>query len=166
MLFRSDLERDRIRIIEANIDDMSPELYEPLMEALFAAGAYDVSLAPLLMKKSRPGTLLSVLAPEEAAERCAECVLRGSTTFGVRMTTAERRKLRRRHVEVQTPYGRIRVKCGEAGGEVWTAAPEYEDCRRIARERGVPVREVFEAARAAADALRGAGQLPVGESDA
>ncbi len=161
----ADLERDRIRVIEANIDDMSPELYEPLMEALFAAGAYDVSLAPLLMKKSRPGTLLTVLAPEEAAERCAECVLRGSTTFGVRLTTAERRKLRRWHVEVETPYGRIRVKCGGLGGAAWTLAPEYEDCRRIAAERGVPVREVFEAARGAAEVLRGAGRPAAGAPD-
>jgi uncharacterized protein (TIGR00299 family) protein len=160
------LERDRIRVIEANIDDMSPELYEPLMEALFAAGALDVALTPLLMKKARPGTLVTVLAPEEAAERCAERLLRESTTFGLRMTTAERRKLHRRHVEVETPFGRVRVKCGSIGDEVWTVAPEYDDCRRVARARGIPVRAVLEAARAAAEALRGAGRLPAGEPEA
>lgn len=130
---------DRIFILEANIDDMNPEFYGYLMEILFAAGALDVSLSHLIMKKNRPGTLLRVIAQEQDLDKLIEIILRESTTLGVRFYEAQRKKLPREIIEVETKYGMVRVK---VSGD-WHFQPEYEDCKRIASERGIPIQEVY-----------------------
>lgn len=130
---------DRVIILEANIDDMNPEFYDYLMERLFESGALDVSLNPLLMKKNRPGTLLRVIVEEQDAEALSELILRESTTLGVRNYAAGRKKLPREVREVETKYGKIRVKI--SGDQRFQ--PEYEDCKRIALDRGVPLQEVY-----------------------
>jgi hypothetical protein len=148
---------DEVAVLEANIDDMSPQLYEPLMEELFAAGALDVYLAPVVMKKSRPATVLTVLAEAGAEGRLAPLILQGSTTFGLRVSRRTRLKLAREIRTVETPYGPVAVKVGRLGERLVQASPEFEDCRRVAAAAGVPVRMVLEAARDAARAHRESG---------
>lgn len=130
---------DRVMVLECNIDDMNPEFYEFLMERLFEAGALDVALSPLIMKKSRPGTLLRVIAEEKDAEAMAERILSESTTLGVRMYGVRRKKLVRSLKEVKTRYGKVRVKVSGAG----RFQPEYEDCKRLALEKGIPIQAVY-----------------------
>jgi hypothetical protein len=149
---------DEVAVLEANIDDMSPQLFEPLMEDLFAAGALDVYLTPVIMKKSRPATVLTVLAEAGAEGRLAPLILLGSTTFGLRLSRRGRLKLTREIRTVETPYGPVAVKVGRLGERTVQVSPEFEDCRRIAASAGVPIREVLEAARAAARrAVEGGG---------
>jgi uncharacterized protein (TIGR00299 family) protein len=131
---------DQVAVLEANIDDMNPEFYDYLMDRLFELGALDVSLSPLLMKKNRPGTLLQVIVEENNAEALSELILRESTTLGVRRYMVGRKKLPREVKEVETKYGRVRVK---VSGET-RFQPEYEDCKRLAIERGVPIQEVYQ----------------------
>ncbi len=133
-----DFERDEIAVIESNIDNMSGEALGWLMERLLAAGALDVSYAPLHMKKNRPGTLLSVLVPVEHAERVAALVVRESGTLGVRMHRAERLKAARRIEEIETPLGSVRVKLKLIGGAIVSASPEYDDCRALAEAHDLP----------------------------
>ncbi|MFH1566444.1 MAG: nickel pincer cofactor biosynthesis protein LarC [Gemmatimonadota bacterium] len=141
--------RDRAVLVEANIDDMNPEIFGYLFGLLLERGALDVYVTPVHMKKGRPGHLLSVLAPEDGVDRLADLVLAETTTLGVRLTPVERRKLAREAATVDTPYGPVRVKvCRWEGGT--RSAPEYEDCARIARERRVPLQSVYRAAAAAA----------------
>ena len=130
---------DRVMVLESNIDDMNPEFYDYLMERLFHLGALDVSLNPLMMKKNRPGTLLRVIAEEKDAERLSEVILRESTTLGVRNYPVGRKKLPREVKEVETRFGKVRVKV--SGDRRFQ--PEYDDCRRIALEKGVPIQEVY-----------------------
>jgi len=130
---------DRAMVLESNIDDMNPEFYDYLMERLFQRGALDVSLSPLQMKKNRPGTLLRVIAEEKDADALSELILHESTTLGVRSFPVSRKKLPREVRKVETRYGKVRVK---VSGEV-RFQPEYDDCRRIAREKGVPLQEVY-----------------------
>jgi hypothetical protein len=137
-------------VLEANIDDMSPELFEAAVEALFAAGARDVALAPLVMKKGRPGTLLQVIGEPAERERLAAIMLRETSTIGVRSYPVTRLVLLRRQSSVETEYGPIAVKVVTLPDGSERTAPEYEDCRRVARERGVPVAVVHAAAQAAA----------------
>jgi uncharacterized protein (DUF111 family) len=140
---------DRAVVLEANIDDMNPEIYGYLFDLLLDEGALDVYVAPVHMKKGRPGHLLSVLATEDSAGRLADLVLAETTTIGVRFHSVERRKLDRRTREVETEYGAVRVKvCQWPGGE--RSAPEYEDCARQARAHCVPLQVVYRAALAAA----------------
>jgi hypothetical protein len=112
------------------------------MERLFEHGALDVSLSPLLMKKNRPGTLLRVIVEEKDADGLSEVILRESTTLGVRSYPVSRKKLPREIRDVETKYGRVRVK---VSGEL-RFQPEYEDCKRIALEKGVPIQEVYQEA--------------------
>ncbi|MCU0724533.1 MAG: nickel pincer cofactor biosynthesis protein LarC [Planctomycetes bacterium] len=137
---------DEVEEIEANLDDLSPEVTAHAAAQLLSAGALDAWLTPIAMKKGRPGTLLSVLARPVDADRLAEMVLRETSTFGVRRSRKSRTVLDRRHERVETPFGPVRVKIGLRRGEVLTRAPEYEDCARLAAEKGVPVREVYLAA--------------------
>ncbi|TAN31574.1 nickel pincer cofactor biosynthesis protein LarC [bacterium] len=132
-----------VTLIETNLDDMAPNLIAALCEDLMAAGALDVSTTPTLMKKGRPGHLISVMSPPELAARLSDHLLRHSTTMGVRMTVAQRVIAQRTIIEVQTELGRARVKVKELGGRPVDAAPEYEDCRRISRETGRDLREVM-----------------------
>jgi uncharacterized protein (TIGR00299 family) protein len=144
---------DTVTVIEANIDDMSPELVAPLFEALLAAGALDVWSTPILMKKGRPAMQIAALAPPGALAAVQRAFFRGSTTLGLRMHVTARLVLARSLAEVTTPYGKVRVKVGSLDGQVTGAQPEFEDCRRRAAATGTPVREVMSAAAAAARAL-------------
>jgi pyridinium-3,5-bisthiocarboxylic acid mononucleotide nickel chelatase len=128
-----------VTILEANIDDSTPQVLGYAMERLFTAGALDVTLTPVFMKKNRPGTLISVIAAPEMAEELAAVLFAETSTLGLRMIAAERRVLVREIAEVETSFGKIRVKYNDRGG----FAPEYEDCRRLAAEKGVPLRVVI-----------------------
>jgi uncharacterized protein (TIGR00299 family) protein len=149
-------ERDQITILEATIDDMNPQFFEPLLDRVFESGALDAFLSPVIMKKSRPGTTLVVLAPPEAAERCAATILTHSTTLGVRSHSATRRKLPRDIITVATPHGAVRVKRGWLDDRLTVMAPEYEDCRRLAHETGIPIHVIYHEARQAAGRIGGA----------
>ena len=147
---RTQLERDDALLIEANIDDMNPEVYGYLFDLLLERGARDVYITPVYMKKGRPGSLLSVLVDPARVEAAVETILGETTTTGVRFHPVERRKLQRSSTTVSTAHGDVRVKvCHFDGGR--RLAPEYEDCAARARERKVPILAVYEAARAAID---------------
>lgn len=128
-----------ITVIEANIDDLSPQVMAYAVERLLAAGALDATLQPVEMKKGRPGTLLSVLAKPEDRESLIRIVFAETSTLGIRMHQAERRVQSRRWVEVATPHGMVRMKVSGEG----SYAPEYEDCRRIALAAGVPLKQII-----------------------
>ncbi len=140
---------ERVLLIEANIDDMNPEVYGYLFDRLLAQGAYDVYATPVLMKKGRPGNVLSVLAPAGRLDELAAIVLQETTTIGLRYYGVERRVLERQIRAVATPYGEVNVKFSYLDGRRRTA-PEYEDCARLAQQHQVPLLAVYEAARAAA----------------
>ena len=142
-----------VTIVEANIDDMSPELVAPLFEAVLAAGAVDVWSTPILMKKGRPAITVSAMAAPAAVAAVERAFFRCSTTIGVRRYGVARTVLARSLVDVDTAYGPVRVKVGAVGGEVIGAQPEFEDCRRRAVATGASVREVMSAAAAASRAL-------------
>jgi pyridinium-3,5-bisthiocarboxylic acid mononucleotide nickel chelatase len=135
-----------VAVVETNIDDLNPQFYETAMEKLFAAGALDVFLTPIQMKKNRPGTLLSVICEPGITEAIAAVILAETSTLGVRISRWERICLERRWEEVATEFGIIRIKIGEREGKVITTSPEYEDCKRAAAEHGVPVRRVYDTA--------------------
>jgi len=139
----------RVSLLEANIDDMNPELYEHVMARLFAAGALDVYLTQVLMKKGRPAVLLTVVCEPEMEGAMADIVLAETSTLGVRISGADRICLQREFRYAETPYGTVKVKIGRRGDRILTVSPEYADCRRIAEERGVPLKEVYRAAAAA-----------------
>jgi uncharacterized protein (TIGR00299 family) protein len=128
-----------VSIIEANVDDISPEILGYAMERLFDARALDVSFQPIFMKKNRPGVLMRVIARPEDKETMARLLLAETSTLGVRIYTAERRCQSRRFVEVATTHGPVRFKITEDG----SGAPEYEDCRRLAQAAGIPLKQVM-----------------------
>lgn len=136
------LVREEIAVLEASLDDMNPQYFDHLMELLFEAGALDVSLVPAQMKKNRPGTLLRVVAEQSLATHLAELVLKETTTLGVRMTGAERLALKREVITVETSFGPARVKVAHLPDGETRLFPEYDDLKKIARERGVPILEV------------------------
>jgi pyridinium-3,5-bisthiocarboxylic acid mononucleotide nickel chelatase len=146
---------ETISVIEASVDDLNPQVYAYFAERALAAGALDVSSSPLQMKKGRPGQLITVLAPPERADALVELFFRETTTIGVRTWEARRRVLARELVNVETPYGPVPVKVSRLNGRVLNAAPEFEDCRRIALERGAPLKQVLAAAAAAFQKLAG-----------
>jgi uncharacterized protein (TIGR00299 family) protein len=135
-------ESTTISVIEANIDDSIPEVLGYAMERLLAAGALDVTIQPVLMKKNRSGQLLRVLSRPALQETLAAILFAETSTLGLRIYQAERRVKARRISEVETEYGRVRIKISEDG----SFAPEYEDCRKLAEERNIPLRRVMEAA--------------------
>ncbi len=132
-----------VTLVETNLDDMAPNLIAALCEDLMSAGALDVAVVPAVMKKGRPGHLLTVMAPPEMVGSLTDHLLRHSTTLGVRLTHVDRVIAGRRVIEVETPLGSSRVKVKELGGRALDVAPEYEDCRRIAHERGIDLRDVM-----------------------
>jgi uncharacterized protein (TIGR00299 family) protein len=139
---------ETIAQVETTIDDMSPQLYEPLMERLFEAGALDVFLTPVIMKRSRPGTVLSALCPPERVGDLSRVLFEESSTIGVRWTEMTRARLDREMVTLTTAYGALPFKVSRLGGQVITVTPEFTDVVRIAREKSLPVREVLDQARA------------------
>ena len=142
-------------VIETNIDDLNPELYDHVMERLLAAGARDVYLAPVHMKKNRPGIVLSVLCRESDRERLSAMMLNETSAIGVRYYPVRRRVLERSFKEVSTVYGPVRIKVALAPDGHENIAPEYDDCKRIATEKSVPIKRVYQAALAAAVQLSG-----------
>jgi pyridinium-3,5-bisthiocarboxylic acid mononucleotide nickel chelatase len=137
---------DVITKIECEIDDMNPQLFGPLMDGLLAAGALDVFYIPAQMKKGRPGTLVTVLAPPAAREALTDILFRDSTTIGVRYQDMERSCLDRAIETVQTEYGPVRFKVARRDGRELNAAPEFDDCQVHAAEHGVSIKEVQAAA--------------------
>ena len=137
---------DPVVEIACEIDDMNPQLFPTVSEQLMAAGALDVFLTPVHMKKGRPGTLLSVLAPEGRRQSVIDVLFRETTTIGVRFHHVRRETLERRWVDVTVPGGVIRIKVAERAGEVLNAAPEFDDCVRVASATGQPVKAVQAAA--------------------
>ncbi len=131
-----------VDVLETNLDDVNPQVVAYATERLLESGALDVTLQPLIMKKGRPGNLLRVVAKPEDRERLAQSLFAETGTLGLRIYRAERRVQTRSWTEVETGYGKVRVKVSGEG----TYAPEYEDCRRVARDAGVPLRKVLEAA--------------------
>ncbi len=140
-------EGDEVTVIETNIDDMNPQVYNYLQERLFAVGALDVFLTSVQMKKGRPGTLITILAEPFRVETLTAIIFEETSSLGVRTYRTQRRKLSREVKEVKTKYGKVRVKVSKAGEKTKHLSPEYEDCRRIAQQKGIPFREVYEEAK-------------------
>ena len=139
-------ETDEVTVLEANLDDSSPEVVGYCTERLLEAGALDAYGVPIYMKKSRPAVLLTVLADQAKVPELEAIIFAETTTLGIRRHTARRSKLAREVEQVETPYGSIGIKLGRRGREVLTAAPEFEDCRTAARRHGVPLQEVMTSA--------------------
>ena len=140
----SEHHKDSVMVVETNIDDMNPEIFGFVMERLFEDGALDVTWIPVFMKKSRPGTMIQVICKETDRDALVSRILSETTATGVRYYPAERTKLPRKVKEVTTSYGKVRVKevSGPAGRV--SMAPEYEDCKKIALEKNVPLKVVYE----------------------
>lgn len=143
------LESDQVMVLEANIDDMNPELLGAVLEKALRSGALDAFHTPIQMKKQRPGTLFTLIVPAERADEFTEFFLLETSTFGVRRSLTERRKLKREMEVVRTEFGSVQIKVGRIGDRIIQAAPEFESCRSVAAMAGVPVRFVYLAAAAA-----------------
>ena len=141
--------------LETNIDDMNPQAYDYIMERLFAAGALDVTLTPMQMKKNRPGTRLQVLAPIALADELGAIILNESTMLGVREQILRRHTLARESIAVETPFGTLRAKVAQRPDGRRTVIPEYDDCARAAREYKVPLSRVMDAVKAQAERDKG-----------
>jgi uncharacterized protein (TIGR00299 family) protein len=136
------LERDEILQVETNIDDMNPELYPHVLEQLMKAGALDAFLTPVVMKKGRPGIVMTALTDPSSLQAVTATMFRETSTIGVRMFPASRQKLERKHRTASTTLGPVRLKIVVREGKE-TAAPEFEDCRHIAVEKNLPLLEVY-----------------------
>lgn len=134
----------KIVLVETNIDDMNPEFYDHIMDSLFTAGALDVYLTNIQMKKNRPAVKISVLVPPAKREAVSHILLTETSTFGIRFTEMNRIILDRQSMEVQTPYGKVAVKVGSKDGQVMHFSPEYENCKEIARKKRIPVKTVYD----------------------
>jgi uncharacterized protein (TIGR00299 family) protein len=139
-------EGDVVALLETNIDDLNPEIYDYVMSRLFAAGALDVFLTPIQMKKNRPATLLRVICRPQDSTRLTGILFAETSTLGVREQLVTRSCLPRSSQQVNTPYGPVRIKVAHLPTGETRAAPEYEDCRRLAEAHGVPLQEVYRAA--------------------
>jgi uncharacterized protein (DUF111 family) len=133
---------DRVTVIECEIDDMNPQIFGLVMDRLYAAGALEVFYIPVQMKKNRPGTLLTVVAPPALRGAIADIVFRETTTIGLRYYEVDRECLDRELVPVETPVGTVRVKVASRGGRVLNATPEFEDCATLAAASNLPVKDV------------------------
>jgi uncharacterized protein (TIGR00299 family) protein len=137
---------ERIVVLEANLDDLNPQVFGYVMERALAEGALDVFAVPVQMKKNRPGMLLTVLSPPEQEERLTKLIFSETTTLGVRRREEYRQRLARRHVTVGTRWGDVRLKVANLNGTVSNYSPEFEDCRRIAVEHSLPLKQVMQEA--------------------
>ncbi|HYO60483.1 MAG TPA: nickel insertion protein, partial [Actinomycetota bacterium] len=146
----SETPRTTLLQVEANVDDMSPELLPHALESLLAAGAVDAWVTPVLMKKGRPGFVVAALVAAGERDRVVDVFLSETTTFGVRMHEVAREVLDRARTEVEVEGHAVRVKTGTRAGAVVTAAPEFEDARRVAKATGMPLKDVYEQALRAA----------------
>lgn len=145
---------ERLIVLETNIDDMSPQVAGYLLEKLLEKGALDAFYTPVQMKKGRPGVLLTVLTNNEKKDELFEVIFAESTTIGVRAYEVDRHCLERKAAKVKTPFGTVRVKLALRKGRVMNIQPEYEDCKAAAEKKGVPLKQVMDAAREAANVLR------------
>ena len=148
---------EKVYVLETTIDDMNPEIYAYLVEKMLREGALDAFTTPVQMKKGRPANRLNVICREEMLEKILQIIFRETSTIGVRYREEKRRVLPRKFKEVELPWGRVRIKLcffAEDEGEIIQAAPEFEDCRRLAEENGVPLKDVYEAACAAVEKLK------------
>jgi pyridinium-3,5-bisthiocarboxylic acid mononucleotide nickel chelatase len=145
---------ERVAVLECAVDDATPQVIAHCMERALEEGALDVMCAPVMMKKGRMGSLLTVLCRPEQCEVLEELLLRETTTLGIRVREEDRVILQRRFVEVETAFGNIRIKVGSRNGEDLNLMPEYEDCAQAARQHGVPLKQVMQAALAAAAGKR------------
>jgi uncharacterized protein (TIGR00299 family) protein len=138
---------DWVAVIESNIDNMTGELLGGLMDKLFSAGALDVNYTPIQMKKNRPAVMLTIICRVEEGKALAELLLSESSTLGVRISQVQRMKAQRVFERVETPFGPISMKIKRVGNRIISATPEYEDCQRIALEKGIPLEDVYGIAR-------------------
>ncbi len=136
--------KGKIVLVETNIDDMNPEFYDHIMDSLFSAGALDVYLTTIQMKKNRPAVKISVLVPPAKREAVSHILLTETSTFGIRFTEMDRIILDRQSMEVQTPYGKVAVKVGSLDGQIMHFSPEYDSCKQIARKQKVPVKTIYD----------------------
>lgn len=141
---KDDYVRDEVVLIETNIDDMNPEFYDYIMDQLFSQGALDVFLTPIQMKKNRPAHMLSIIVYEQNLKEILEVLFSESTTLGVRVRKIKRLRLNQQNFMAETKYGKIKVKVGMFKGEIKNIAPEYEDCKKMAKQHQVPLKEVYE----------------------
>jgi len=139
-------ENEKAMVIETNIDDMNPEFYEYLMEKLFDAGAVDVYFTPVHMKKNRLGALISVTSNLKDHSPIIDIILKESTTLGLRMYPVDRVKLAKEYQEVMTPWGKVRIKLGKFDNKIYNIKPEYQDCKALALQHGIPLKEVWQKA--------------------
>jgi pyridinium-3,5-bisthiocarboxylic acid mononucleotide nickel chelatase len=139
----SGLVYEDITVIETNIDDMNPQFYEYILEKLFAVNVLDVFLTPIIMKKSRPGTLLTVLCKQENLESIIEVIIQETTSIGVRYRTMHRLKMQRKIETIDTSYGEVRIKISESEGKILSKTPEYQDCVEIARKNNIPLKKIY-----------------------
>ena len=141
-----DWQTDTVAVLETNLDDINAELLGHFVERALAAGALDVFHTPIQMKKNRPGVLLTVLCETVAADKFTELMLRETSAFGVRRTVAERRKLQREFTTVKTSWGEVTVKLGKLDGTVIQMKPEFESCKKLAEQAGIPLKQIYQAA--------------------
>ena len=141
-----DWEVDTVAVLQTNLDDINPEILGRVMKSALRQGALDVFYTPIQMKKNRPGVLLSLMCPESDADKFTELILRETSAFGVRRHISERRKLQREFKTVNTPHGQVAIKIGKLDGQVLQSAPEFESCKRLADQTGVPLKTIYEAA--------------------
>jgi hypothetical protein len=134
---------EEIAVIEANLDDMNPQIYGYVLEKALGAGALDVYTTPVQMKKNRPGTLLTMLCKPSDTNALMSLIFAETTTFGARAYRAQRRTLPRESVSVTTSYGDVRIKLSRVNGRILHVAPEYDDCRKLASEKNVPLQQVI-----------------------
>ena len=144
---------EQAAVVETNIDDMNPQLYDYMIQALLDLGVMDVFLTQVQMKKNRPGTLVTVICTPQMVGSVSDFLMRETTTIGLRWRTDNRIKAKRAFAKVQTPFGDVQIKIARAGERIVNIGPEYEDCRRLALEKRVPLKEVMDAARAAISKL-------------
>ncbi|MCI4625225.1 MAG: nickel pincer cofactor biosynthesis protein LarC [Candidatus Magnetoovum sp. WYHC-5] len=137
------LEVEKVSVVETNIDDMSPQMYESLIEDLFADGALDVFLTPIIMKKSRPAVKITVIVFNKERQQVIDRLFLSTTTIGLRYYEVYRNTLDRQINLIDTAYGKVRVKVALKKGVILNMAPEYEDCKRISKELGIPIKKVI-----------------------
>jgi hypothetical protein len=145
-----DYSKDRVTWIETHIDDLNPQIYDYVMDRLFEAGALDVTLTPIVMKKGRPAHRMSIMGEPDKTDRLLQILFRETTTLGVRIQPIERVILEREERTVTLPFGTVRVKIARKGDAILGMTPEYEDCKKIAAKEGIPLKDVMEQVRRAA----------------
>lgn len=138
--------KEDLILLESNLDDLNPEIYSYVMETLFIAGALDVCLVPVQMKKNRPGTQIQVLAEIQIAEKLREILFLETSTLGIKQTLVDRYSLPRIIQEISTAFGKVRIKVAGEGTPYQKASPEFEDCQKLARENKIPIQQVYQEA--------------------